>query len=197
MTVEQRRLYDSESKKEAYRREKDAQVEKDIQTATQRTSWKDYDQRNLEELVPEFTYKQEMEYSQEASKLVHKILDEVKQDPDVDRIDAETVRTVGILNYGFEQGCILANPAGLFVSARFLDLSVCSVIDAVHNPLPCSAIPRYDRPWHESPSFLAAYKKLLDSSLRLCRKHDELTERNLVVKIQEEWNSICEKEFSL
>ena len=155
-----------------------------------------YSARQLQEGIPYPTLKQEMEIQAEAIKLAEKILSEVGKDPDVDRIDEDTVRTVAALNFGFAKGYVEPNKSGLHVAFRFVDLSMADCITAVHNPPP-SRIPRYDRPWNTSPSFIQAYKSALKSSLDLCEKFPNLVERNYVIQIKDEWNKICADEATI
>jgi hypothetical protein len=192
MTPEDKRLYARESKKAQIRREAEEANQKEVVKASQRSSvnYADYGSRQLEQYIPNLTYEREMEILLEGDKLARKIFDEVGIDLCTDRIDSDTIHAVAALVHGFSKGYIDANPAGLFVSCRFVDLSATDIIDAVHSPRP-GAIPRYDRPWNTSPSFLAAYKATLKQSLDLCDKYPTLVEKPLVMKIRVEWDKIC------
>jgi hypothetical protein len=199
MDAEDKKLYARESKKAQHRRE--AEEQDRIQKTSREAQPQDerleiYSSRLLAEGIPYPTLKQETEIQAEATKLADKILSEVGKDPDVDRIDEDTIRTVAAMNFGFTKGYVEPNKSGLHVAFRFVDLAMADVIAAVHNPPP-SRIPRYDRPWNTSPSFIQAYKSALKSSLDLCEKFPNLVERNYVIQIKDEWNKICADEATI
>jgi hypothetical protein len=198
MTPEDKRLYARESQKLSRAKEAEEEARKlEIQLQQQRDERLDtYGSRSLEEGIPYPTWAQEIAISAEADKLADAILSEVGQDRDVDRIDEEVIRTVAALNFGFAKGYIEPNKSGLHVAFRFVDLAMADVIAAVNNPQP-SGIPRYDRPWNTSKSFIQAYKSALKSSLDLCEKFPNLVERNYVLSIRDEWNKICADEATI
>jgi hypothetical protein len=191
MDSEDKKLYARESKKAQHRREAEEQAEKELTRASQQQiDYEEYGARSLEQGIPYPTLKQEMEISGEANKLICKVLDEVGKDPDVDRIDDDTVRTVAALNLGFTKGYVEANPSGLHVGFRFVDLAMSDIIARVHSPVP-SRIPRHDVPWNTSPAFLAAYRTALKQSLDICDKYPQLVEKNYVSIIKNEWTRVC------
>src|SRR5271169_1600353 len=134
MTIEDKKLYRRESKRAQMRRETEQEERRNEEKAFQRAQERGpvdssgYAQRDLEQYVPILTYKLETEISAEAGKLLSKVLKEVGKDPDVDRIDGETVHAVAALNQGFSKGYIDTTPAGLFVSCRFVDLTMVNAI---------------------------------------------------------------------
>lgn len=191
MDAEDKKLYARESKKLQHAREREREAEQELTRATQQQKdYEEYGNRNLQEHIPASSLKQEEEVLVQAGILTNKILDEVGKDPHTDRLDEDTVRAVAALNLGFTKGCVEPNAAGLFCAGRFVDLTMADIISAVHNPVP-SRIPRYDRPWQTSPSFLAAYRIALKQSLDLCDKYPQLVERNYVSIIRNEWDTIC------
>jgi hypothetical protein len=197
-TSEDQKLYQRESQKERRRRENEEEARKLENQLQQQKNERieEYGTRSLEEGIPYPTLAQETAISVEADKLADMILSEVGQDPDVDRIDTDTVRAVAALNFGFTKGYVVPNKSGLHVAFRFVDLAMADVIAAVHNPPP-GAIPRYDRPWNTSKAFIQAYKSALKSSLDLCEKFPNLVERNYVISIRDEWNKICADEATI
>jgi hypothetical protein len=195
MDAEDKKLYARESKKLQHARERAREAEVEMTRATQQQmDYEEYGSRDLEKYVPYPTLGQEMEINAEADKLSCKVLDEVGKDPDVDRIDEEIIRTVAALNLGFTKGYVEANPSGLYVGYRFVDLAMADVIARVHSPVP-SRIPRYDIEWHKSPAFLAAYRIALKHSLDICGKHPQLVEKNYVSIIRNEWTRVCGEGF--
>jgi hypothetical protein len=191
------RLRSEASRKKKKQAEELAEEAKRLEEkALRTTSWDSYNKQQLEEYIkdPPRTWMEDINAQAEA--LDTKIVEEAHADPQVARADIEAVEIVITMGYGIPKGYIDANPAGLFAGMHFVDLAMTQAIDYTNSPRP-GAIPRYDCPLKDSPSYMAAYKAALDQALRLCNKYPQLTEKHLVQKIQAEWALICEKEFSL